>query len=356
MKSKKSCKPSCNMLRSKYKERLGFTAGRIKANSSMRLSSSLFLFLFIFLSHTLFSSPAFGEVVDRIAAIINEDIVTLGDLEKEEELFVDQLRRQNPETVVEREKQRIRREVLNNLIDKKLTEQEAKRLGIFVSEEEVDAAIEDIIQRYGVSKEQLAMRLKEDGVTMARYRETVRDQVERVKLVGQAVKAKIVITDDRLRAYYEKNRHRYESRKKYRVQHIVFAIPGDTKKEAIRDRAESVLKLLRDGGDFEGLARQFSTYSTASEGGDLGYVVEDELAPYMKDLVTNLKKGEISPLVETPIGYQVFKVTDIVETKAKPFEEVRDEIYRVLFEQDANVRFAAWLKELRDKSYVETLL
>ncbi|HED01180.1 MAG TPA: hypothetical protein ENN18_12540 [Proteobacteria bacterium] len=318
-------------------------------------------FFFLLISSLIFLLPAVGsaEIVDRIVAIVNEDVITLAELGKEEQRLIDQLQREASAATIEREKGKIRTEVLNHLIERKLAEQEAKRLRLSVSEAEVDAAIEKIIRDHEITKEQLTARLEQDGVSMEEYRQKLKEQIERFKLISQTVNAKIVITEDKLREHYKNNQRSYTGQQEYRVQHIVFSIPrvcSEEEKQAISKKAEDIRQRAKDGADFEGLARQFSGYPTASEGGNLGYLDKNELAPYMRDVITALKAGEVSPVVETPIGYQIFKVIDIKESKEKTFEEVREEIYQVLFEQDVNKRFMVWITELRDRSYIELLL
>ncbi|MDP3028841.1 MAG: peptidylprolyl isomerase [Deltaproteobacteria bacterium] len=316
---------------------------------------------FLLISSLIFLLPAVGsaEIVDRIVAIVNEDVITLAELGKEEQRVIGQLQQEASAAAIEREKGKIRTEVLNHLIERKLAEQEAKRLGLSVSEAEVDAAIEKIIRDHEITKEQLTARLEQDGISMEEYRQKLKEQIERFKLISQTVNAKIVITEDKLREHYKNNQRSYTGQQEYRVQHIVFSIPvgcSEKEKHAILKKAEDIRQRARDGADFECLARQFSGYPTASEGGNLGYLDKNELAPYMKDVITSLKTGEVSPVVETPIGYQIFKVIDIKESKEKTFEEAKEEIYQVLFEQDVNKRFMVWIKELRDRSYIEVLL
>ncbi len=316
---------------------------------------------FLLISSLIFLLPAIGsaEFVDRIVAIVNEDVITLAEFGKEEQRIIGQFQQEASEATIEREKGEIRAEVLNHLVERKLAEQEAKRLGLSVSQAEVDAAIEKIVRDHEITKEQLTARLEQAGVSMEEYRHKLKEQIERFKLISQAVNAKIVITEDKLREHYKNNQRSYTGQKEYRVQHIVFSIPGscsEKEKQPILKKAEDIHQRAKDGADFEGLARQFSKYPTASEGGNLGYLNKNELAPYMRDVIAALKAGEVSPVVETPIGYQIFKVIDIKESKEKAFEEVKEEIYQVLFEQDVNRRFMIWIKELRDRSYIEVLL
>lgn len=323
----------------------------------MRLSRFLFLLtLSLFL---IIPKTAFTEVVDCIVAVVNEDIITLTELEKAEQVLGGQPQNQASALHMQGGKNTLRNEILNHLIDQKLAEQEAKKLGLSVSEAEVDKTIEKIVHDHGISKEQLTARVKEDGFTMEEYRQKLKQQIERFKLVSRTVNAKIVITEDKLREYYQNNQSRYLGQQKYEVQHIVFGVASTCsaeEKQAILKNAQDVWRQAKEGEDFEGLARRFSTYPTASEGGNLGLLDKNDLAPYMKEIIMTLKTGEISPVVETPIGYQILKVAGIQELKTKTFEEVKEEIYEILFEQDVNRRFTAWIKELRDRSYIEVLI
>lgn len=322
-----------------------------KAFNSGILKAVLLCFVILFAIPKL----APGEIVDCIVAVVNADIITLSDFQKEEQLAIEQLKSQNPNFPLDKERARIKNEVLNRMIDQKLAEQEAGRLGLTVTDVDVDSAIERILNDYGITKGQLAENLKNDGMTMDRYRINLKEQIQRIKIV-QAVKSKVVITDDRLKEYYQNNKRIYSTKKRYKVQHIVFKVEASQDRRTMLNRAENVLEQLKNGADFGTCARKFSTYSTGSEGGDLGYILQDELAPYMMEIIPKLKVGEISPVMETPIGFQIFQVADISEAKEKTFDEVKEEIHRILFEQDANVRFASWIKELRNKSHVELLL
>ncbi|MFH1147728.1 MAG: peptidylprolyl isomerase [Pseudomonadota bacterium] len=301
-------------------------------------------------------TTASAEIIDRIVAVVNDDVITLADLESEQQLFLEYMRAENPDSLAEKGNDSLRMDMLNKLIDRKLTEQEAQRIGLSVSETEIDAAVERILQNSRINKDQLAARLKQEGVPMERYRQNLKEQIQRGKLVSQEVRSKVVITDDKVKEYYQNNRNTFNKRMKYRLRHIVFKMPAGGNKETIRKKADDVKKQLQEGADFEELARIFSEFPTASEGGDLGYVEKDELAPYIIQAVTGLGVNDVSPVVETPVGYQIFKVVDSVEPKEKAFEEVKEEIYLMLTEQYTNNRFAAWIKDLRAKSYIEVLL
>lgn len=324
----------------------------------MRFFISFCVFVFSF-SSPLFFPPvvtASAEIIDRIVAVINDDVITLADLETEEQVFLEYLKAEDPKSLAEKGTDSLRMDMLNKLIDRKLTEQEAQRIGLSVSEAEIDAAVERILQSSGINKNQLAARLKQEGVPMERYRQNLKEQIQRGKLVSQEVRSKVVITDDKIKEYYQNNRDIFNKRMKYRLRHIVFKLPAGGNKETIRKKAEDVKKQLQEGADFSELARRFSEYPTASEGGDLGYVEKDELAPYIIQAVSGLKVNDTGPVVETPVGYQIFKVEDIVGPEKKTFDEAKEEIHRILIEQYTNNRFATWLKDLREKSYIEVLL
>jgi len=112
------------------------------------------------------------------------------------------------------------------------------------------------------------------------------------------------------------------------------------------------------GQDFKQLARQYSDLPSAVDGGDIGAFQEDEMAEYMRDAVTSLKPGEISPVVESPNGYMLFKLLSSQEGKIitkVPYESVKEEIRNTLYQQEMEKRYDTWLEEIRNQAYIKIL-
>ena len=162
-----------------------------------------------------------AEVVDRIVAIVNDDIVRLVELDKAASTFEQQVRsmkylpdRENAEIY------KIRLEVLNNLIDEKLADQEIRNAGIFVDQREIDNAIEQVKAMNYYSDEDLRKALTASGVSMDEYRDEINHQILRNKLVNIKVKSKIIITETDIQTYYDNHPEKYASKKKFKLRMI----------------------------------------------------------------------------------------------------------------------------------------
>lgn len=294
------------------------------------------------------TSPA-AQVVSGIAATVNEEPITTLEVEKETLLMQRELQ-QLP--AGERKSA-----VLNRLIDKKLMDQRIKEIGVRVSDEEVNAAIEDVKKQNGISQEALEQALGAQGMSFEQYRTQLKEQLERIRIMSQEVRSKIQVSEREMREFYDANRSRYGAEEQYRARHIFFKIDksGTAEERAgIEALANEVLKEARSGKDFVELAKKHSTDPAAArDGGDLGTFKKDDMLPEIGDTVAALKPGEVSGLVRSPAGYHIIKLEERIQGSGKSFEEVKGEIEELLYKKKADDRFAQWLKDLRASAAIE---
>lgn len=170
----------------------------------------------------IFASAGSGEIVDRIVAIVNDDAITLSELEEEVAPLAHELlvARSDPE-----EKRRIlfklRQDILERMIERKLANQESKRLGISVSELEIDRRIERIKSQNFFTDDELRQALATQGFTLEEYRVRVKDQILRYKIINQEVKSKVAITETEIQHYIEENRDLYGGERKFHLRSIL---------------------------------------------------------------------------------------------------------------------------------------
>lgn len=294
------------------------------------------------------TSPA-AQVVSGIAATVNEEPITTLEVEKETALMQKELQ-QLP--AGERKSA-----VLNRLIDKKLMDQRIKELGVRVSDEEVNAAIEDVKKQNGISQEALEQALGAQGMSFAQYKTQLKEQLERIRIMSQEVRSKIQVSEREMREFYEANRSRYGAEEQFRARHIFFKIDksGSAEERARTEAlANEVLKEARSGKDFVELARKHSTDPAAArDGGDLGTFKKDDMLPEIGNTVAALKAGEVSGLVQSPAGYHIIKLEERIQGSGKSFEEVKGEIEEILYKKKGDDRFAQWLKDLRASAAIE---
>lgn len=323
------------------------------------------LFLSAFLAcHPPANAPA--EVIDRVIAEVNDQVVTLSELEEEGRPIFQKIMREAPANEREEALGLVRNQVLNALIDKKLVAQEAARQGLSVSEEEVDNAVTQVLSGNGISREEFLRQLQHSGINEQIYRSNLKSQLLQNKLVMRDVHSKILITDEMVLDYYNNEYTKQVDEGSYYLLQIGIGWGEkgaeqrstavlDEDKLAARKRAERVHNLARSGEDFRELARRFSDLPSADEGGDIGVFAEDEMANHMKQAVAQLQPGEISEIVETPFGYQFFQLlsgnTGGIVAQA-PYETVKEEIRERLFRKALQNEYETWLKRIRETAYI----
>jgi peptidyl-prolyl cis-trans isomerase SurA len=260
----------------------------------------------------------------------------------------------------EKEKQmlaKIRDDVLNQLIDEKLTEQEIKQLNLSVNETEIDNTIERFKTANDMNDREFQKALEEEGISFEAYRKQIRDQILRAKLVNRQVKSKIVITQEEIRTYYERHPERYGPEKRYRLRHIFMRAPtgaGNKERAKKKKQMERVLNELRQGEPFARMARRYSEIS-AEEGGLLGLFDFEELSETLRAALKGKAPGEFTGVLETDQGYQIVYIEEIVETPAKALADVSAEIEEKLFQERIKERYETWLEEIRTQSIVKRM-
>jgi peptidyl-prolyl cis-trans isomerase SurA len=314
------------------------------------------IFLIILLGNMLHVSSSKGEVVDRIIAFVNDDIITMSELKERTNAFV-AARRQNPFLDEQEESiESIRKNILNLLINERLAAQEISRLNISVSEEEVDEAVERIKQENRLTQEALEAELRKQGMQIKDFRQQIRESLEQTKLVNREVRSKTVITDEMVESYYRSHMEEFQTKERWRIQDIFLPFsPSDTSEQRaqIRKLAQHILERLRQGAQFALLAQRFSQGPGAESGGDLGYFSKGELEPVLEAAVETLEAGEISPDIETTRGIHIIKVTEVSLTPPRSLDEVRESIRRMLYNREVDFRYREWLSSLRERSYVK---
>ena len=297
-----------------------------------------------------------AEVVDRIVAVVNDDIITLSELNQFIKPYADKIKTFGYPLEKEREMLfKVRDDILNQLIDQKLTDQEIKRFKISVSEKEIDAAVERIKEINYYTDEELRQELAGQGLNMEEYRKSIKEQILRAKLVNREIKSKVVITKQDVESYYETHSDKYCGEKKYRLQNIIIKIPpsADEKKRfSIQKRMEAVLAKLKAGQPFEEMAK---SYSESSGSCDLGLFAINELSPQLQEAIKGLGVGEFTSVLDTDYGYQIFYISEIIDSPGRLLEEVTAEIEEKLFREIVDKKFRSWLDDLHKKSHIKII-
>jgi peptidyl-prolyl cis-trans isomerase SurA len=302
----------------------------------------------------LAASP--GEVVDRVAATVNGEVVTLSEIAERAGSEYERAEGLPPGKERDEARAAALRRAFDQIVAEKLLAAEAQALQLEVSEQQVAAALEDIKTRNRFDDEQLERALAEQGLDLPTFRAQVRRELEAYQVLQYKVRGKVKVSDEDLRNYYQRHPQEFGGEDELRVRHIFLPLPeGATAAEEARVRAqgEKVLQRLKTGEDFGKVAREVSKGPSAEDGGDLGWLRRGTIQKALEDAAFALKDGQISGLVRAGPGLHVLKVDGRRRGGERSFEDAKEEIRtRLLDEQVAQTR-QQYLEELRRSAAIE---
>ncbi len=250
--------------------------------------------------------------------------------------------------------------ILKAIITQKMLENEAGKFANKVDESEVDRYIANVENEGHINDAQLRQQLQQAGMSYDDFRAKVRRQVEAMTMIDQEVRQKIVIPDNEIAAYY--NAHPAEfsvSKEQFELAQILISVPkGATPDQvaAARKKAENIRKLAVDGGDFAALAMQYSDDDSKTKGGELGEFAPGDINDQILAGISNLKDGQISPVIQTRYGFHIVKVEQHQQPGVEPLNAVRAQIRDKLMSQRAKEEFQKWVDtDLIKDHYIETV-
>jgi peptidyl-prolyl cis-trans isomerase SurA len=252
-----------------------------------------------------------GASLDRVVAVINDGVVLESELNEQIAEITQRLHSQNvalPEASV------LREQVLERLVLEEVQEQHADRAGIVVSDEQVNAALQDIAARNKVSFDQLPEKLASEGLVYADYRKNLRREIRRQMLRTRDVVQRINISPRELDQYIERQKNTASANNEYNVAHILVAVAQDaspTQLAAARKKAEDVAERAAKGEPFSQLAVTYSDSQTALEGGALGWLKGPSLPTFLADVVPRMKPGQVSEILQTGSGFHLVRLNEV---------------------------------------------
>jgi peptidyl-prolyl cis-trans isomerase SurA len=297
-----------------------------------------------------------AEPLNRIVAVVNNEVITLHELNTR----IKEMTGMTPVELKDRNEKVFldaRQQIIELMIDEKIAEAKIKELGIKVSQKQLDEAIERMKSENRWTQEDLVAALQKEGISYEKLREKVKKDLERMHLINSEVKSKIIITDDRIRKYYEEHKAQYVGDAKVHLAGIFLLRKGSAQEEneELLRKGEEILNLLKKGEDFAGLAKIHSDGPGAGEGGELGSFRISQLEPDLQSLLRDMPVGGNSGLIERRNGIQIIKLLEKEGGEGKGLGEVKDAIFSAIYREEVDKRYMSWIKELRERSYTQII-
>lgn len=301
----------------------------------------------------LAAAPLGAQSSGRIAAVVNDEIITVRDLLARLALVAGA----DDAGLSEEQQRQIAPQVLRGLIDERLQLQEAERLGISVSEADLREGLATIARRNDLEIETFLTELRRRGAPLDALEQQLRAQIAWIKLIGQRLRPQVNVSEAQIEVA-QQSAQAVADEPQYLLAEIILPVYDPSEEPLVQEQAERLLAVLREGGDFPALARQVSASATAQRGGDLGWQRGGVLPLDVSDVVATLDVGEYSEPIRTANGYAILWLRDQRQTPEAAAAEVGDPetIRQALTEEQLQRLARRYLRDLRRDAFVEIRL
>jgi peptidyl-prolyl cis-trans isomerase SurA len=304
-----------------------------------------------------------ADILEQILVKVNGDIITKTDLETRQVAAL----RQRPDYQQLRDQGALQKalaevtpRVIVDAVDELILQQRGKELGYTMTDEQFKNIVENIRKENKLEDEaQFEAALKSEGMTMQDLRKSLERQMVVTRVQQAEVLGKISVSDEEAKAFYEKNRATFTTTPTLTLREILVAVPSSPQginaaaDDAAKAKAEEIRRRLLAGEPFARLAAELSDSPSKANGGLIGEIKRDEIAPALQQELDPMKPGEISTVLRTQRGYQILKLDDVTATAVKPYDEARTEIGNRIYDEKRRAEFAKYLKKLRSQAIIE---
>ncbi len=293
-------------------------------------------------------SSAAAETVNRIVAIVNDDVITTADVVAQvSSLLADH--QHVPQS--EDESIKLHAAVLGQLIEQRLILQDAKKMEIKVGNDEVADRLKEIRGRFP-SEEEFQASLATAQLSEEQLKEHLRDQLIVQHAVDAKVRAKIFISPQDIAKAQRAHPEMAQTGERVRASHILVRVTDERSEEQARERMQAVHRQLVQGADFAQMAKQYSNAPDAGEGGSMGWMTRGQLLPELDAALFSLPIGSYSTPIRSKLGFHIVRVDERTASRELNSEEANRAVFQQLYDQKFHDALGRWLAELKRHAYI----
>lgn len=295
----------------------------------------------------IFATPARAELLEEIVAWVNGDIVTMNDMEKEEQALVAEAYRRFTGDELDENVQRMRTGLLMEMIDRKILLDRAKAM--FTDLDGIkDSYFEGFKENQGITDDaEFDAMLRQEGLTIESFKLRLLEMYAPEEVLRYEVGNRISVSDAEIEAYYAENPERFALEDVVTVREIVLLAETDAQKDARRSEAEQIVERARAGEDFAELATELSEAGTKAEGGLLGEQRRGDLSAQLEEVAFGLEEGEVSDPIETRYGFHILRVETSVVDEQLMLDDARERLREFLEDQRYQEDLTTFRKKMR---------
>jgi peptidyl-prolyl cis-trans isomerase C len=298
-------------------------------------------------------APSSGEK----AAVVNGTVIPMADVEKEIAAAKQQYARMG-QPFDDSELPKMRKMILNRMIDMELLYQEGAEQGLTINEEEANEELAQIIKRFP-SEEEFKKQIAHTGQSEEDLKENIMRGKTIENLIDKEVGDKIIISEEDAKNYYDSNQPSFAQPEQIKASHILIKVEptaDDSAKATALEKIQEIKQKLSEGGDFAELAKEFSEGPSGPNGGDLNYFGPGQMVPPFEEAAFALEVGQVSDPVVTRFGYHLIKVYDKKAGSTVQFETAKAQIQQFLKRQKMQEAVGLYIGTLKEKAAVESFL
>lgn len=259
----------------------------------------------------------------------------------------------NPEDV-----QAVKERVLESMVDHELLKQEAAKLGIKASEDETNAQINKLKQRFP-NEQEFKNTLQKMNLTETQLHTQIQQDLSIRKMIDQQIASKVSIPAPEVKEFYDSHPDLFKTPETVRASHILIKVDpkaSNEEKAKARERITGIQQRIKKGEDFAALAKETSECPSGANGGDLDFFQRGQMVGPFEQAAFALQPGTVSDIVETQFGYHLIKVTDRKDASTVSFDEIKGRIEAHLKQQKVDALLTEHLKELKASAQIKTFL
>jgi peptidyl-prolyl cis-trans isomerase C len=301
-------------------------------------------------------TPSVAKPVESTdtAVTVNGIVITEGEVDARLKPSLSKIAGRMDPNMVEQYKKRLHNQALEGMILERLLDAQVKKAGIIVTDEDVNNRIGEVTSQQGMTIDGLKSMLEAQGQSFDDFKQQMKKGLSFEKLVDKQA-GPVEINDTEAREYYEENEEDFNTPEQVRASHILIKVaPTATveEKAAAKEKIESLLKKVKEGGDFATLAKENSDCPSKAKGGDLGFFERGSMVKEFEDTAFAMQPGQVSDVVETQFGYHIIKVTDRKAAGVTTFEKAKPEIVKTLEQMKKGQAFKEYIGKLKAEAKI----
>jgi parvulin-like peptidyl-prolyl isomerase len=296
------------------------------------------------------------ELLDRVVAVVNDEVITQAELDTFLRPVYEQYSKEYSGEDLAKAINEVRQKILNQMIEDKLVYQEAVTQGIEVKDEEVEKEFMAFKSKMD-KPEELDELLEREGLTMKALRERLKKQAMVRQLQDREIRSKVIVSPTKVEEFFRNNPDQFKAKGRVRVRSLTIKKSEDARAKGLTDeeakqRIELLAQKIKLYRNFDSIVKDFSEDSHAKEESPGEWIERGAMIESVDDVIFKTPVGGITGVVETPIGYHIFRVEAKEPEKVRTFDEVKDQISGYLFQQESTARFKDWMEEVKKAAYI----